>query len=188
MRSGAELHGRVVGAPVEIEKHGLLFALRQNAGEVDGQRCRAGPAFHAQERIDFSELAGVCRSAAGSLFETRHGIAEFDALDRLDEKIVGAGAKRADHEVAVAAVVRGDHVEIRGGLLYLFERLQAGVRIVSEIDDERRFGVPLQVLKNTYIKVGVHLRVFRENLRVLHVQKIFADHLAEVVVGGGNEQ
>jgi hypothetical protein len=44
--------------------------------------------------------------------------------------------------------------------------------------------MPFQILQHPNIKVGSYLRVFRDNLRVWQVEKVFADRLAELLVRG----
>src|SRR5689334_22793242 len=90
LRGRAKLHGRIIGGPVEIEKDRRLLALCKHAGEIHRERGCADSTLHAEKCVDLAELAASGSNTPRSLFEARHAIAKFDALQRLNHEIVRA--------------------------------------------------------------------------------------------------
>jgi hypothetical protein len=185
LRGRSELHGRVVGDPIQIDQHGGLLALREHRGEVDGQRRRSDAALDAEKCVDLAEFAGrgAAGRALGRLFQPGNCVAELDAFERLKQEVVGSGAHGRDHRLAVGMIIRGDHIEVGNGLLGLFERLERRFLIRGEIEHESRFGRALEILHQADVEVGRDLGILADDLRVLYIKQILANHLAEVLIG-----
>ncbi|MBL0159641.1 MAG: hypothetical protein IPP47_21430 [Bryobacterales bacterium] len=73
-------------------------------------------------------------------------------------------------------------------MLDLLKRLQAHLRIAGQINEQRRLGIALQILQDPDIEVHGDLRILADELRVGHVEQALADHFAEVLVGGGDQE
>ena len=183
LRRGAELHGDVVGDPVQVEDHGVLFTLRENCREVDRHGGCPHTALGPDEGVDLAQLTLTGSSPARRALQARDGLAKLGPLQPLHDEIVGAGAQRADHGFSVGVIIGNDHVEIGRGLLHLFQRFQADFGVSGQVHDQGGVRVPLEVLQHADVQVLCNLLVLGHDLAVGDVHQAFANRFPEVLVG-----
>src|SRR5450432_2542263 len=108
LRRGAELHGNVVSHPIEIDHHGGLLALGEDGPEVDRERSGSYSALRTEKGIDLAEFAFARASRAPrSTLEAGHGVAEIDALQGLQKKLIRARPHGGDDGIAIGDEMRG---------------------------------------------------------------------------------
>ena len=189
LRSGAHLHGDVVAHPIQIDHHRVLLALRQHGGEIDRQRRGADAALGARGtcrpcRACSREEADALRRA----LEARHGVAKLGALQRLQQKFVGAGAHAGDHRLPVGVIVRRDHVEIGRGLLDLLQRLDAGLGIGGQVEIRPACGFRSRSCRTRIYRLAATSWNSEMTLAVGDVDEIVANHFPEVFVARGDHR
>src|SRR5262245_34578076 len=99
--------------------------LRARRGEVDRGRRGSNSTFDADETVHPSKLPVLPLNTLRMLIQPRHCFAELRAFEWLLEKVRAPEAHRAQQEILRTIQIGKDHVEIRHGLLQLFERPQA---------------------------------------------------------------
>src|SRR5262249_18544293 len=158
------------------------LALRQHAGEVDGERGGADAALGAYERVDLAELAFADSAVTRVPLEATHRIAEFGALDGLEQKFVGSGPHTLDHGLAVGVKVADHDEEVGYRLFYLLHCLDGAVGIARDIHDEAGAGMTLQILHDANVEIGGYFLILSYNLRFRQVDDAVTNVLAKMFV------
>ena len=188
LRSRSQLHGSVIAGRLEIDQHRRKLALRQHRGKIYGHGGGPHAAFGSDKSVHPAQLdiarAGVLRRA----LQTSHGIPELASLERLQQKLVGAGAHAGDHGLAIRVEIGGDHEQTGRRLFDFFDFLDGGLGIAREVHDQPGARMPFPVLQYANVKIRCDLLILRDNLRIRNIQQIVPNHFTEMFVARCDHQ